>query len=134
MSEATNKAKTVTLWIVVGAAALVSFAGILSFGLFTMPLAMAGAIVLAARLDSMRGWAIMLCAIAVAPLFMAWFNRAGPGLICRNDPPYGVGCSDQLNPWPLVAGAAVTLVVAAVLFVHASRRDAAKPGHDTPSA
>jgi len=62
MSDTTNKAKTVTLWIVVGAASLVSFAGVLSFGLFTMPLAWAGAIVLAARLDRMRGWAVMLCA------------------------------------------------------------------------
>jgi hypothetical protein len=134
MSDTTNKAKTVTLWIVVGASALVSFGGVRSFGLFTMPLAMAGAIVLAARLDRMRGWAVMLCAIAVAPAFMAWFNRDGPGRICRNVPPYGVGCSDQLNPWPLLAGAVVTLVVAAVLFVHASRRDAARPGHGTPSA
>jgi hypothetical protein len=54
-------------------------------------------------------------------------QQGRPGWICRNFPPYGVACSDQLNPWPLLAGAVVSRVGAAVLFVHASSRDAGRP-------
>ena len=126
MSVRTGKAKTVTAWVAVGAAILVSYAGMLSIGLFTMPLAVAGVILLVVRPDRVRGWAIMLCAIAPGPLLIAWFNGEGPGRVCRNFPPDGVACSDQLNPWPWLAGVVVGLGVAAVLFVHASRRDATR--------
>ncbi len=92
-----------------------------SIGLFTMPVALAGVILLAARPDRVRGWTILLCAIASGPLLVAWFNRDGPGLVCRNFPPNGLACSDQLNPWPWLAGAVASLGVATVLFVHAGR-------------
>ena len=124
MSVSTNKAKTVAAWVAVGAAILVSYAGMLSIGLLTMPVALAGVILLAARPDWVRGWAITLCAIASGPLLVAWFNRDGPGRVCRNFPPDGLACSDQLNPWPWLAGTVLSLGVAAVLFVHAGRREA----------
>jgi hypothetical protein len=114
---------TVALWAFVGLALLLSFAGMLSFGLFTMPIAMAGAILLLARPGRMRGWAILAGAAAPAPLLLAWFNRNAPGRICRTFPPDpAVFCGDQLNPWPWLDGAALSLAVAAVLFISASRR------------
>jgi hypothetical protein len=119
--------KTVVLWALVGVAFLFSFAGMLSIGLFTMPLAVAGAILLLVHPGRMRGWAIMLCAVACAPLPVAWFNRNGPGRVCRTFPPDPeVFCSDQLDPWPWLAGAALSLAAGAVLFALAGRRDVAK--------
>ena len=50
-----------------------------------MPLAVAGWILLGACPDRGRGWAVMLCALAVGLLLLAWFNRgwSGPGLAHR---------------------------------------------------
>lgn len=74
----THKAKTVTLWILVSAAGLASVAGILTIGAFTLPLAVAGAILLLVRPDRMRAFGVTPCAFAFGPLLMAWFNRHGP--------------------------------------------------------
>jgi hypothetical protein len=89
-----------------------------------MPLVYAGAILLLVRPDRTRGAAIMLFALAVSPLLVAWLNRNGPGQVCRSYPPDGVACSSQLNPWPWLGGAAASFAIATVLILHARRRDA----------
>jgi len=73
----------------------------------------------------------MLFALAVGPLLVAWLNRDGSGQLCRSYPPDGVACSTQLNPWPWLAGAATSLAIATVLFLHARRRDATKKSGTT---
>ena len=123
MSERTHNTKTVTLWILVSAAGLASVAGILTIGAFTLPLAVAGAILLLVRPDRMRGFAVMLCAFAFGPLLLAWFNRHGPGQVCLPYPD-DAACGTQLNPWPWFGSAAASLAIAIGLFVHANRRDA----------
>ncbi len=110
------------MWIVVGASFVLSLAGMLSFGLFTMPLPVARVILLLVRPGWVRGWAVGLCALANGPLLIAWFNRDGPGRVCRNFPPDGLACSNQLNPWPWLAGAVISLVAAAALFIRGGRR------------
>ena len=131
MTERTHTPKTLTAWILVGLAGLASFAGILTIGIFTMPMVYGGAILLLVRPDRTRGVAIMLCALAAPPLFVAWLNRGGPGLVCHSDPTYRVACDTQLNPWPWLGGAAVSLAVATMLFLHAKRRDATKQSDTT---
>ena len=123
--------QNVTLWILVAIAGLASFAGILTIGIFTMPMVYGGAILLLVRPDRTRGVAIMLCAMAAPPVFVAWLNRGGPGLVCHSDPPYGIACGTQLNPWPWLGGAAASLAIATVLFLHARRRDATKKSGTT---
>ena len=61
--------QNVTLWILVAIAGLASFAGILTIGIFTMPMVYGGAILLLVRPDRTRGVAIMLCAVA-APQYL----------------------------------------------------------------
>ena len=122
MSGRTTKATAATLWIVFGASFVLRLAGMLSFGLFTMPLAVAGAIIVLVRPSRVRGLAVGLCALANGPLLIAWFNRDGPGRVCRNFPPDGLACSDQLNPWPWLAGAVICLALAVPPFVLAARR------------
>jgi hypothetical protein len=90
MTERPVRAKTLAAWILVGLAGLVSVAGILTIGVFTMPLVYAGAILLLVRPDRTRGVAIMLCALTVSPLLVAWLNRDGPGQVCRFYPSDGV--------------------------------------------
>jgi hypothetical protein len=124
MTERPHTAKTLTAWILVGLAGLASVAGILTIGVFTMPLVYAGAILLLVRPDRTRGAAIMLFALAVGPVLVAWLNRDGPGQVCRSHPPDGVACGTQLNPWPWLGGAAASAAIATVLILHARRRDA----------
>lgn len=112
MTERTHTAKTVTLWILVGVAGLLSVAGILSIGVLTMPLVYAGAILLLVRPDRTRGVAVMVCALAVGPLLVARLNRDGPGQVCRSYPPDGVACGTQLNPWAWLGGQPVRLLKA----------------------
>jgi len=126
MTERPHTAKTLTAWILVGLAGLASLAGILTIGVFTMPLVYAGAIVLLIRPDRTRGAAIMLFALAVGPLLMAWLNRNGPGLVCHSDPLYSIACDTQLNPWPWLGGAAACLTIATMLLLHDRLRDATK--------
>lgn len=122
------------LWALVGAALLVSLAGVLSFGLFTYPLAVAGVVVVAVRPGWMRGLATMVSAAAVGLLLVAWLNREGPGRVCHSYPVDGVACSDPLNPWPFVAVAALALVVAVVLFVRAAKGGDAMAGATSSTA
>ena len=140
MTERTHTARTAAQWVLVGVAYLLSVAGALSIGLTILPLAVVGTILLIVRPDRTRGLAIVLCGLAFGPLLVAWFNREGPGQVCRSYPPDGVACGAQLNPWPWLGGAAASLAIATALFLHATRRDAAahagtrQPGSpgDTP--
>ncbi|MHB8186168.1 MAG: hypothetical protein ACYDDU_08770 [Dermatophilaceae bacterium] len=127
----TPTAKTLTAWILVGLAGLASVAGILTIGVFTMPLVYAGAILLLVRPDRTRGLAIVLCGLAFGPLLVTWLNREGPGQVCRSYPPDGVACGTQLNPLPWLGGAAASLAIATVLFLHARRRDATEKSGST---
>jgi hypothetical protein len=128
MSGRFHRAMTATSWVLVVVAPLLQFTGIFSLlGLFTLPMAAGAAIVLLARPDWMRGWAIMLCAAAVAPLLTTWLNKDGPGRICSSLPSDPAGsCIDQLSPWPWLAVAALSLGAAGVLLLLGNRRANAK--------
>jgi MFS family permease len=114
---------TVALWALVGVTFLFSFAAMLSIGFLTMPLAVAGAVLLLVRPDRTRGWAVMLVAVSGVSLPMVLFSWIG-GLVCRRfSPDPAVSCPDQANPWPWLAFAVVSLAAATLLFLLASRRD-----------
>jgi hypothetical protein len=122
-SERTHKAKTVTLWILVTAAGLASLAGILTIGVFTLPLAVAGAILLLVRSDRARGIAVILCAFAVGPLLLAWFEPtwARPSLLAL---PRCCRVRHPTQPMALARRCSRVLAITIGLFLHASRRDA----------
>ena len=58
----------------------------------------------------------LLVGLSTAPLYIAWLNRDGPGLVCTTTAD-SMSCSDQWSPWPFVAlgvlfaGAGVALLV-----------------------
>ena len=103
-------------WVLVGA--------LLGFGVASIPtigvvlLAMAAVLVvigvLAPALRT-RAARATVGGLALAPLYLAWLNRDGPGEVCRTTAT-SVSCAEQWSPWPvLVVGLA--LVVVAVLWV-----------------
>lgn len=109
------------MWFVVIVLGVLSLAAVVSVGLFILPLAIAGAILLLARPRRAIGAAVLLGAVGAGPLILAYFNRPGPGHVCRTDSE-GVACGDYLNPWPWLALGLALWVAAAIVLVVAARR------------
>ncbi|WP_435745570.1 hypothetical protein [Nocardioides sp. SYSU DS0663] len=108
-------------WAVTGALVAFGVLSLLSIGVLLLaaavPLVVVG--VLSARLRNIARVAA-LAGAAVAPLFLAWSNRDGPGTVCRTLPD-GSACEQQWSPWPFLV-VAVGLVAVSVGAVVAARR------------
>jgi len=101
----------------VGALVAFGVAGLATIGLFLLALA-AVLVALALVVPSLRPPSVpgLLVGLSTAPLYIAWLNRDGPGLVCTTTAD-SMSCSDQWSPWPFVAvgvlfaGAGVALLV-----------------------
>jgi hypothetical protein len=113
-------------WFLTGAVIGFSVAGMLSIGIFLLPVALA-AVVTGVLRDSLRNRAAIsvIGGLATAPLYLAWLNRNGPGWICESTQ-HSTKCSEQLSPWPFLA-VALALIIASglvtALLAWTSRRD-----------
>lgn len=109
-------------WLVTGAAFGLGFASILTIGLVLLlvgvVLAVVGVLVKALRNRSAA--AAVLGGLAVAPLYLAWLNRRGPGRVCVNAGS-STSCVDSWNPWPFLV-VALLLIAASVLLVRLAQR------------
>ena len=105
------------VWAVVGALGAFGIAGLATIGVFLL----AGAGLVAAvalAIPALRPPCVpgFLVGLSAAPLYIAWLNREGPGLVCSTTP-VSMSCADQWSPWPFVtlgllfAGAGVGLLV-----------------------
>ncbi len=107
------------VWASVGALGAFGIAGLATIGLFLFAgAALVAGVALAVpalRPPSLPG---LLVGLSTAPLYIAWLNRDGPGLVCTTTAD-SMSCSDQWSPWPfvavgvLLAGAGLALLVAA---------------------
>jgi hypothetical protein len=109
-------------WALVGV--LYSFAviGLLSIGIFLLPIALIGTWVVSRQPRSVIGIPGVLAGLGIAPLFVALVNRDGPGQVCTTSATSS-SCTQELSPWPwLIAG--LVLLAVGIAWMH-SRRDAA---------
>jgi hypothetical protein len=102
-------------WALVGAAFAFGLAGALTVGfLFVgagLVLLLVGLFTPALRNSSALG---AVGGLGVAPLYVAWLNKDGPGRTCRTAD--GVTtCIEQWNPWPWALVGLLLVVVCAVL-------------------
>ena len=105
------------VWASVGALGAFGITGLATIGLFLLAgAALVAGVALAVpalRPPSLPG---LLVGLSTAPLYIAWLNRDGPGLVCTTTAD-STSCSDQWSPWPFVAvgvlfaGAGVALLV-----------------------
>jgi hypothetical protein len=108
-------------WASVGALGAFGIAGLASIGVFLL----AGAALVAAvalsipalRPPCMPGF---LVGLSTAPLYIAWLNRSGPGLVCTTTRD-SMSCADQWSPWPFVA-VGVLFAGAGVVLLLVTRR------------
>jgi hypothetical protein len=109
---------TYAWWLVVGAVLGTGVAGILTIGIFLLPLAGIMIIlgVLIPRLSNESQLAA-IAGLALPTLYLAWLYSRGPGTVCTDG---GDTCEDLYSPWPFVA-AAVVLVVLSIVLIRAAR-------------
>lgn len=115
------------LWIIVGGLFAFGLAGILTVGIFLIPIAVILG-VLGLILPASRSYSVLsgLVGVGAVAFYLVWLNRGGPGTVCETQLGSTV-CTDQWSPWPfLILGAG--LVVAGIWLpwrLSRSGRDAA---------
>jgi hypothetical protein len=116
----------------VGALVAFGVAGLATIGLFLLALA-AVLVALALVVPSLRPPSVpgLLVGLSTAPLYIAWLNRSGPGTVCTTTAD-STSCTDQWNPWPLVAVGLLLAGAGVALLVMARRRRPGPPS--APSA
>jgi hypothetical protein len=115
------------VWAGVGALGAFGIAGLATIGVFLL----GGAVLLAAialSIPALRPPCApgFLVGLSTAPLYIAWLNRGGPGLVCTTTPD-SMTCADQWSPWPFVA-LGVLFAGAGLVLLLITRR-----GSDQPS-
>ena len=114
-------------WGAIGALVSFGVAGLASIG----PFLLAGAAVLvgiavaepALRRPCVPG---LLVGLSIAPLYIAWLNRSGPGLVCTTSA-RSSSCLDQWSPWPFVATGVLLAAGGLGLLVHDRWRSGRSP-------
>jgi hypothetical protein len=109
-------------WASVGALGAFGIAGLASIGVFLLAGAgLVAAVALATpalRPPCVPGF---LVGLSTAPLYIAWLNRGGPGLVCTTTPD-SMSCADQWSPWPFVAVGLLFAATGLVLLLVTRRR------------
>lgn len=110
-------------WVVVGAVLGFGVAGLLTIGIFVLPVGLVLAAV-GARQPALRTRAVggVLAGVGLVGLYLAWLNRGGPGTVCHTTATSSE-CADRWSPWPFVAVAVLLMVTSvAVLRLLRDRR------------
>jgi len=111
-------------WFLVGAAYAVGLVGILSIGIFVLPVAIIGTVFLVHQPASLRGGPGLVAGLGFPLLYVAYLNRGYGGQACQASGSaaahrLGYECTQALDPWPWLA--AGLLLIAAGLVVCAVR-------------
>ena len=104
-------------WLLVGAVYAIGLVGILTIGIFVLPVAIIGTVLLARQPASLRGAPGLVAGLGLSPLYVAFLNRGYGGPACQTNQ-----CTQALDPWPWLAAGLVLVVAGVVVFVVRSRR------------
>lgn len=108
-------------WVVVGVLWALTIAGMMTIGVFVLPVAVIGTVLMRLRPAAREGWTGVLAGPGVIACYIGYLNRGGPGTVCSTTPGGGSTCTDAMNPWPFLAVGLIFLigaVLATVLVLH----------------
>ncbi len=113
-------------WLLVGVAYGVALVGILTIGIFVLPVAIIGTVILARLPSSLRGVSGLVAGLGLPPLYVAYLNRGYGGPACSTSGSaaahtLALQCTQPLDPWPWLAAGLVLVVAGVVVFVVRSR-------------
>jgi hypothetical protein len=109
------------LWAVVGAGAAASLLGALTIGVFLLPVTAVLAGLLAWRGNRQAAGPGILAGLGLIPLYIAYLNRGGPGMVCTGTAAAG-SCTQEWSPWPWLAAGLALAGAGAIGSVVASRK------------
>jgi hypothetical protein len=119
-------------WPIVGAGLAFGILGLMTIGIYILPIALVGLLALVKWGGNRKSSAGLISGVGLPIIYIAYLNRGGPGDICT---PYGQGgqqCTQEWSPWPwLIIG--LGLVIFGVVVFLRQRRKAAHLsglGHD----
>ncbi|WP_228387484.1 MULTISPECIES: metallophosphoesterase family protein [unclassified Nocardioides] len=115
-------------WAATGALLGFGVAGLLTIGIFLLPVAIALAVVGALwKPLSTHSVVALGGGLSAAPLYLAWINRSGPGAVCEALADGATSCADRWSPWPFVAVAVILLAGSCLVTVHMRRSRDLRP-------
>lgn len=108
-------------WMAVGLAYAVGILAVLSVGLVLLVLAATATVLLSSRGRGHVAPPGILAGVGVGLLYVAFLNRAGPGLVCSTTATGGSQCVERWTPWPWLA-IGLALLVAGGFWFRVMRR------------
>ncbi len=109
-------------WFPIGGAYVFGLLGAASIGVLILSPAIVATAVLAGRTGATQGIPGLVAGFGVAPLFVAYLNRDGPGDVCTITA-QSTACGQEWSPWPWLIAAVVLLTAGFGWFI-ARRRTA----------
>ena len=103
-------------WLLVGAAYAVFLIGILSIGIFVLPIAIICTVLLARSTSCLRGLPGLIAGLGLPLLYVAYLNLGGPGNECSAIKG-GQSCVQEVDPWPWLAAGLVLVAAGGVVFL-----------------
>ena len=105
-------------WMLVGGLYALSLLGMLTIGIFVLPIPVVATVLLVQRQKAGRGTLGLVAGIALPLFYVSLLNRDGPGMICSAIEG-GTACTEEMSPWPwLAAGLAfMALGISAFWFM-----------------
>ncbi len=107
-------------WYLAGCLYSLAVLGMLTIGIFVLPLAVLTTVVLARRHGDASATGLV-SGLALPLLYVGYLNRDGPGTVCTTTST-STSCQDEWSPWPWFAIALALIVVGVALFARARRQ------------
>ena len=101
-------------WLAVGALYAVAILGMLTIGVFVLPVAVIATVLLVRNPKSLVGLPGVLVGGSFPLLYIAFLNRDGPGDVCSRNA-HGGSCTQEWSPWPFLLVAAALIAVSVLL-------------------
>jgi hypothetical protein len=114
-------------WMLVGTSCVMVIAGAFTIGIFFVPITALGAILMSRRRSARVGLPGLVAGLGLPFFFVAYLNRGGPGNVCAKTlTVFGPGesCSQEWNPWIILAGGLFFVTVGVTGFTLLRRRRA----------
>jgi len=88
--------------MLVGGLYALSLLGMMTIGIFVLPIPVVATVLLVRRQKAGRGTLGLVAGIALPLFCVSLLNRDGPGMICSAFEG-GTACTEEMSPWPWLA-------------------------------